>query len=621
MENQRRASKRWLDMGGIHSEAFVRKGRARLIEGGTQRSRAAALVADVRGALRGGARADEVLVLCADPSSASRLHSALTAESLGVRVQTCRELACSVVESAEAGRALGLEFTGGRARILAAYEADFVVEDVKTLGTRPKRLREMLKFLYRGWTELLDEDPEWLITVEEIATLDFLGDELLYLGAVMEPQLSNLATKALRLDSSLRARFARSQVFVEGYQNLSRASQLLCQLVADKRLVVATDARSNTEVYESYPCLEGVGDFTRLNPDVQVVDLDVVGAQVAGGIYAVGEAAPERVRSAWSTPAEEVAALVEAVAGDIAGGCDPQHTAVITFHPWWTQQVARALEDRGVGTNAWMGPARLRADVRDLERCLGVRVLTLLRLLADPRDGVAWRSWFGFGDYLTRSNVFCEMRNKVGVAAGDTGSGNVRRDLEAYGYDLDGDLKPLFAEVRGLRGTRLLGYLVQTLAGPDTPPPALLRPLAALGPDADAAQMVAELDRLQFFCGIPARPGVVVGPYEGLAGLDFESASFAGFVNGLFPKAAYFDLTKVSINKQKKMGEHDGCQAHAMARMGSRVVRASAFERCDRTFAERVGAKQERIFAANDGGREMSEVSPSIYMDVLMGRR
>ena len=109
---------------------------------------------------------------------------------------------------------VGLTFTSGRVRILSAYETDFVTEDVKTLGTRPKRLRELLKFLYRGLTELSDEDPDWLFMAEEIETIEFLTEELSYLGAVIEPQISNLATKALRMDRAVLEHARRRQVFV-----------------------------------------------------------------------------------------------------------------------------------------------------------------------------------------------------------------------------------------------------------------------------------------------------------------------------------------------------------------------------------------------------------------------
>ena len=717
MKDKQLESRRWWGMGGAQSPAFVRNGKACLVKGGAAGAVMGEFVQRVKDVLAGGTDPKDVLVLCADPTSAAHMQaelgvvraegavetlaergvsqvegaddqvaSAARAAGAGeVQVLTCRELACAVLADPDSAAATGMPFSSGRARLLSAYETDFLMEDVKTLGARPKRLREMLKFFYRGWTELADEDPEWLFTAEEIDTFEFLTCELQYLGAMMEPQVSSLATKALRMEGRVRERFARKHVFVYGYQSLSRASQLLCQLVAGEELVAGAGPDMGVDVFESYAYPAGVEDFVRLNPAAEVVE---VGAQGVAG---------DKVRDAhsWKTPADEVEGTADAIAAAVEAGANAEDIAVLTFHPWWTQQMARALQARGLQANAWLGAPKLHGDIRELDRCLGLRTVTLLRLLADEHDGMAWRSWFGFGDYLARSNQFAEMRRRVcgmhigegctvaaskraevsaqeaanmrgqgatcgdvrdmrgagttcgdadggatagrsacgaGATCGDvrdahgkgaarlSAHGDVHGDLAAYGIDLDSDLKPLFAEVRDLRGPRLLAYLVETLAGPDVPLPALVRPLLALGPDADAAQMVAELDRLQFFSGVPARAGVTVASFAALADIDFDQVFIIGFANGLFPRADYFDLTKVTVDKQAKMGERDAHAARAMAGLGTRGLHVGSFERCERMLADRMGVKQVRIYAADDFGREMVEAAPSIYTNVLLGR-
>ena len=684
MKDKQLESRRWWGMGGAQSPAFVRNGKACLVKGCAAGAVMGELVQRVQGVLAGGADPKDVLVLCADQTSAARMQAELgvvrvedavetlagrgisqvegadgqvagAARAAGageVRVLTCRELACAVLADPDSAAATGMTFSSGRARLLSAYETDFLMEDVKTLGARPKRLREMLKFFYRGWTELADEDPEWLFTVEEIDTFEFLTCELQYLGAMMEPQVSNLATKALRMEGQVRERFARKHVFVYGYQSLSRASQLLCQLVAGEELVAGAGPDMGVDVFESYAYPAGVEDFVRLNPAAEVVEVDAQG--VAG----------DKVRDAhsWKTPADEVEGTADAIAAAVEAGANAEDIAVVTFHPWWAQQMARALQAHGLQANAWLGAPKLHGDIRELDRCLGLRTVTLLRLLADWHDGMAWRSWFGFGDYLARSNQFAEMRRRVcGMHIGEgctvaaskraevsaqeavsmrgegatcrdardahgkgaaklSAHGDVRDDLAAYGIDLDSDLKPLFAEVRDLRGPRLLAYLVETLAGPDVPLPASVRPLFALGPDADAAQMVTELERLQFFSGVPARAGVTVASFAALADIDFDQVFIVGFANGLFPRTDYFDLTKVTVDKQAKMGERDAHAARAMAGLGTRGLHVGSFERCERMLADRMGVKQVRIYAADDFGREMVEAAPSIYTNVLLGR-
>ncbi len=605
----------------------MRDGEALLVTGGTASARMGELAGQVARALREGVAPRDALVACADPSVAVRMRRALRAtEAPGageVPVMTCRELACKVVAHPRAAEVTGVRFTGGRARLLGAYETDFVLEDLKTLGSRPRRLRELLKFLYRGWTELSDEDPEWLFMVEEIETFSFLTDELRYLGAVMEPQVGNLATKALRLDDGLRDRFARRRLFVLDYQNLSRASQLLCQLVAGEGLAVAALAEASAQTHDSYPYPQGVGELGRLNPALATEDL---GPADDGGVARSGRA--------WETPSDEAEGVADEVASLAATGRDMSDVAVMTFHPWWTRRAARALAARGVAVNAWEGPMRIRGDIRDLGRCLAPRMVALLRLLADGHDATAWRSWLGFGDYLTRSNLFVAMRTAGDDADGpssparDAAAEIARLCREALAADggrgvgayAPADPLPLLERMRGLRGSALLEGLAIALAGDGATVPAALAPLLSLGPEADAARMVAELDRLQFSSGIPDRPGVVVAPYEAMAGLDFGQVFVVGLVDGLFPNAAYFDLTKVSVSKQRRMHERDCARARAISRLARGGMHVSWFERADHEFAERVGLRQTRIYAVDDEGAQMSEVRKSMYADVLLAR-
>lgn len=610
MANEWLASRRWPNLKGAESKEFARNGAACLVKGRTASARMSALVQCIKEVIGEGTASQDLLVVCADPSGASRLRRELRAAALldadRIPIATCRELACNILQKPQAAEALGLRFSSGRTRILAAYEVDFVMEDVKTLGTRPKRLRELLKFLYRGWTELSDEDPEWLFMAEEIDTFEFLTEELAYLGAVMEPQISNLATKALRLDPELRCSSERRLLFVLDYQNLSRASQLLCQLIAGESLTVVANDEACIEAHESYPYLQGVEEFLHLNPTATIANLEDEPATDAIA----------RSERTWDTPSDEISGMADEITRAVREeGWDPSDIGVVTLHPWWERHMARALEARGIPTNAWYEPLKLRGDIRNLGKCLALRMVTLLRLLADPDDATAWRSWFGFGDYLTRSNQFADMRKTRWATAIP---GDVRRDLEVSGYDLGTDLDPLLAHARNLRGSDLLGCLLRTLAGSDAPLPSVLRPLLALG-DADAAQMVVELDRRQFFAGLPDRPGVVISSYATVAGLDFAHAYLPGLVNGLFPSAAFFDLTKVSINKQDKMRGQDTRTAHAMSHLGRESLCVSNFRRADRDFAERIGLKQARIFATDDDGTQMGEIEPSIYTDVLLG--
>ena len=135
--------------------------KATRIVGGVGCGKTQQLIERVCSLLSGGEKAGNVLVLCATPQACESFTLRLNAagEEAGVNadeiaVTTPRALALEVLSDAEAVR-----WSGREPRLLTAYEELFLLEDMKVSGLRPKRLREMLKFFYRSWTELADDDP------------------------------------------------------------------------------------------------------------------------------------------------------------------------------------------------------------------------------------------------------------------------------------------------------------------------------------------------------------------------------------------------------------------------------------------------------------------------------
>lgn len=94
-----------------------------------------------------------MLVLTATPDAARALSARLT-EAVGERggaieVTCTRDGALGLLASEE-GRA----FSGRAGRLVTPVELGFIMEDMKVSGLKQRRLREMLKFFYRNWTEL-----------------------------------------------------------------------------------------------------------------------------------------------------------------------------------------------------------------------------------------------------------------------------------------------------------------------------------------------------------------------------------------------------------------------------------------------------------------------------------
>lgn len=392
-----------------------------------------------------------VLVLAASPDAAHALARRI--RDAGVRVTTPRELELELLADPRAQAA-----TGRWPRLLLPFEENILLEDVKSSGVRPKRLREMLRFFRRSWTELADDDPAWLISDEEIEVHTLLKECLAFSGGILEPELAGLAVRWLRSDAQVLAAVRATHVLVDDYQLLSHASQELAGMIARDSLTVTGDPCATEEVFESYPYAAGLEAFAAGNGagddaedgvknGVEVVHLGVSRSSVAvtaccnalraeacageaDGDGALAEGAPAAGASIAGTavspaaaacrgevelrvfrsPEEEIAHVVEYVGAAVEAGCPPQDIYVEVPNAAWAKGVTSGLGRKGIDCVRKPDARVLGGDVRDLERCRAARTFTLLKLADDERDMVAWRSWCGFGDWLAEAPGFAALR-------------------------------------------------------------------------------------------------------------------------------------------------------------------------------------------------------------------
>jgi DNA helicase-2/ATP-dependent DNA helicase PcrA len=242
-----------------------------LIQGGFGSGKTTALANQATELVESGIDTAEILVVCASPDAADRFAQLLTAacpQAAGTTIATARELQLAMLADPEAR-----ETSGRAARLLAPFEETFLMEDLKVCGTKPKRLREMVKFFYRGMTEMSDEDASWLINGEERKTFEFLGEVSSFFEGVPAPELANVCVHALSENPSLLVRAQRSYVLVDDYQLLSRASQIFVNALATKAIWVATNPADTSPAFDAYPYAEGVHEFIQANPHVQTTNL------------------------------------------------------------------------------------------------------------------------------------------------------------------------------------------------------------------------------------------------------------------------------------------------------------------------------------------------------------
>ena len=670
-----------------------------------------ALVHRVVEYLSGQLSGKSVLVLAASPDAAETLKRHLAAAldipantlgEQGVRVSTPRAIALEVLGNPKAQAACGR-----KPRLLLPFEENILLEDVKASGLRPKRLREMLKFFYRSWTELADDEPSWLVSEEEVQVHSLLKECLAFTGGILPNELSNLAVKWLRTDETARKAASYDLVLVDDYQLLSLASQVLAGLLAREGLVVTGDMQATSEVFEEYPYATGLIEFAQAD-GVQTVQLDacwnstavqaccenLIGAaqtheQESRDLAGTGENGEREARAfagannesaqtsvtsqagyspaavveasahaayAETAPVEnparnaralsfptaeaEIAHVAQHIADAIEKGAQPSDFYLAVPNGVWAKSLNRSLEARGISTAQRPSARMLSGDSRDLRRCKTSRLVTLLALAADPHDMLAWRSWCGFGDWLTHNPGFAALRryaaqqglapyDALATVAADNPCREALGELDAAKQASLERISQAFKtgqaalmQLEGLVGRQLIDaawelldceqHAQETTAGQGGVPADLLRLLDVENPKLahDAASLV---DRLLMALNEPRFPlaqnVVRIGDLAASHGSSYRTVVLSGFVNGFIPKHAYFDPVKTPLDRMGLLYGTDARRVYQAAGCAREELLVTAFTQMDALQAERLDLKVDRVFMRE--GKRLARISPS----------
>lgn len=621
---------------------------AALIEGGVGCGKTTALVARVAALLEDGAAPENMLVLAATPDAARVLGARLT-EAAGERgnaieVTCARDVALGLLASEE-----GRTFSGRAGRLVTPLELGFIMEDMKTSGLKRRRLREMLKFFYRNWTELAgdaEDDDGWLIPGEEADVHALLEDVLHFTGGILEPEAAALAVRFLLACPEALASAQRAHVLVDDYQMHSRASQHLANLLARDSITVAADPTAVVEVFDSYPYGEGIGEFTQANEGCERIVLNeshacAAAARAASRLRASLDAgaAPSDTETEDASftaleaadPVAEMAAVADAVQAALEAGTNPSSIYILAFHPAWERYIARALEARGIAAALPIRGRVAAGDYRDLDRCAPARLLTALALVANAHDALAWRAWCGFGDYLANSAAFADMRaegetqgkglvamlEEVAVAAPEEGfpGTGIGRILDAYRAG-----RALVERLQGLEGNELIGALADALdlSAEERErtvqlASALTAPEPGVNAPSDARAMIARARQRMNAPVFETTEGhVLIGDSAHLTGLTPATLVLCGFVNGFFPTRDYFDATVTTPDKQKLVLATDTRRLYTAAGKATQRLAASWFTSIGLVEAETLKLEVGRVKLRR--GERIAVTAPSIYL-------
>ena len=576
-----------------------------------------------------------------------------------IYVGTPREYSLRILDTDEAHA-----FTGRKAHLLNDLETSILVEDLKTCGMRAGRLRSMLRFFYRSWTELADDDDRWLVSDEERELHALVKNELQLHEGVLEPELSNLARRTVlelgnKGSDQCLSRIGFDHVFVDDYQLLSRASQRLCCLLAQKTVTVAADPYGSVQAFESYPYAAGVDEFVELFPDARTIRLNMCSqAKAVRSSYAtfveregleslpslVPDEAPEGIVEAlaFKSPDEECVSIARLIArqmkDDAAQNAAAPALDIVAVVPnaLWASSLARAFQTEGVKVHYHPDQRPWLSGFANGAGSVLARMICALRLVADPSDCLAWRSWCAFGDSMANSPVFdgikdaCTSQGIGLIEALDRLSSNnlqlkkgsigVERVIEACREG-----QRILKMSKGLYGTDLLELLSSLIRSDKREQivDATLN-LVRIGRSSEASD-VSKMNASEMlscirraFEGPFKRETVTVGvfTYKEAVGMQADEAYILGFVNGFIPRADWFDLTVTPAGKQAERRRKDARFAGTIASIARNKLTFSSFASVNLDFASKMKLKIDRI-RIEDGTRK-AVISPSIFLSSFL---
>lgn len=482
------------------SEAVLGGAGAVAVHGGFATGKTYALAFAAAELVRSGVPAEDILFVVARRSQVAYVRRVLA--GLGaddVMVKGILEVACDVLGNEQA-----TAFTGRRPRIVLDFEEAALEEDLKTLGTQPRRLRELSKFLFRGLVDLDDRDPNWLISVEEMDTLELVRASMSEQGAMLACEAANLACGYLESGSGVQAPRKR-YVLADGYSSMTKASQRLLDLLANDCLVASGSVDDPGAGNERHPFSQGLdGLVDSRGGETVVIDLGDVPVS-----------APQLANVVWPTSADEISGVAAWIATRAEEGASAADYAAVVPNQVWGRRLVRALEERGVACARVAAGEPFRGDPRNANRNAAQKELCLKEIALDKTDVLAWRCWCGFDNALLASQAWKELRawaNECGLGLADALLGLARVS------DARADLPfpaaaHLAARVRsGLEGAKEFEGIVSAQ---------------------DVAQTRAQaLD--PSLCHVLGS-GVIVATEDVLCGTHVDNMVVCGLVDGFFP--------------------------------------------------------------------------------------
>lgn len=616
-------------------QAVTAQARFVKVTGGGGTGKSLCVARRVARLLAQGVSAAEIVVFASTPSAVRALQAALVRESgaaVHVQVTTLPAFCQRVLDTPEAR-----EVTGRAPRLLADFEERILMEDMKVCGVKSKRLREMLKFFYREWTELGDEKPDFIRDTQEAEVYATLTENLRFRNAMMRQELSNVAVKFVRDHPQAAAPAFTPHVLVDDYMNLNRVSQMLLDLVATACLFVCGNINQTTHTTEPYPYPQGFACFEENHPDTEVVRLTqdlrtpkritamANSLMVAGGLETdtlveLTCDAPSDVHFVkWTYPNDEFLGIARHIKHRLASTSHPVHARdifVAVPNAMWGRALAKVLNANDIKTDLVLDFNVLKGDPRDDAKSQALQAYTRLNLAANPDDPTAWRSWCGFGDYLTNSNHWFRLEKwaqerDIGIlealelldALEDKPFEHSEVLLERYHAG-----REFIARTQGKKGFTLINQCSPVRG--EVPPAAFMELLEPVeGTETGSELLARAMARLEN--RFNEDDAVRIGLMQMCCGMEFDTTVIMGAVEGFYPAADLlgpkFDDEQVALRKNQERRDW----YNVMTKTRHALI-VSTIQKDESNTAAALGMHAHRIRMEDGASRAI--LAPSCYM-------
>ncbi|ACV23282.1 DNA-dependent helicase II [Slackia heliotrinireducens] len=529
----------------------------------------------------------------------------------GVRITTARELALQVLSLPEARTVIGRS-----PRAATKQEVSFILTDLRLTGIDSNTLRKVV-----ADPTAKPDSPDGQ------RARDVLFDLLKRYDILLDCEVAPSAVQALGSLAEVPERLRFQAVLVDDYQNLSAASQALCEMMARERFVVAGNADQFIDGFDTNPNPRGLTDFETGRPDAASIELEAPDTAYPR-IRAFAQAALTQDSSAfdrlvesgavepdddhavlvkWRTPADEMANLPDVVRRLLAAeeGLVPRDLCIVTPNHTWTRSALKMFKRAKIAATAAQGNDPLRGDPRRQDASGMLEAFVRAHLLADRNDLMAWRMWLGLGRRDLASKDFAALADAAQDHAAELAAMlNGNAELSA---DTPPELRARIAEGRALiaRSAEKQGYSLIMACMPELDED-FESLVGELKGSETAAELAATLRKHVFSPVVSADPAcVVITPYRQLQGLSPKAIVVLGAVEGLMPAAAQLDG-----ERQAQAARRLFCNAVGKAQ--NRLV-VSTFQKAPAAFAEQFRLVEKRRKA--ERGQTMAMLARTRFVD------